>query len=452
MWFETLRKSMCAFFPSPVNSLPFWRFWQVTFFSRVPLVILGLFLGSTASCRLPSAQAHSFSPPFWQFQTHTSFHRPNLPTWFQMTWEGQFFSAQSLLDHTGQTISSPDWTSYQQRGLGLWMSTEKASPLTFYGHVHHRWIQIYSQALSGTAAYWDTQSLGVSWNILTPFSPHPSSIRPQPWLKGLFQGDLTVFQLKPQGVMPDRNTQWTLACFGAWPLWSNPPSGLWAGGGLGYQMQSASQSSHLPGSLFLEWKLENAWFRLGAGGQFSLLTEASPFPQASEGLLQQGFPRARWIDLAMQAGYLLSKAQTFTVHWEQPVTGTSFIKGSDIRLSLSWALFSPSPLSTPARERESYSRTNQGFAHYSLSAKILEVQDTLHLVKIDQGSEEGLLPGDRLDLFELNAHGDAQKAMARCRVLDTKPQEAVLEVLEYYQGTHIEPGFIAKKWLGDQEP
>lgn len=99
----------------------------------------------------------------------------------------------------------------------------------------------------------------------------------------------------------------------------------------------------------------------------------------------------------------------------------------------------------PPPGKEELSRANKGFISYSMDAKVVRVNDKLHLVKIDKGHDSQVQTGQRFDIFSVDDNGAAIKAVARARVTSVRATEAALEVTEYFEETLIDEGFVAKR-------
>lgn len=92
-------------------------------------------------------------------------------------------------------------------------------------------------------------------------------------------------------------------------------------------------------------------------------------------------------------------------------------------------------------------KSNSGFVSYSFEARVTRVNDRLHQVKIDRGSQDTVEPGQVFDLFTTRTDGSLGEPVARARVTSVDTDHAVLTVSEYFKEVWIEEGFVAKRPL-----
>jgi hypothetical protein len=71
----------------------------------------------------------------------------------------------------------------------------------------------------------------------------------------------------------------------------------------------------------------------------------------------------------------------------------------------------------------------------------------MNLVKIDKGSQDGIVAGQMIDIFNTKQDSNPGEAIARARVSSVRPDESALEIIEYYKEISIEEGFIARRLI-----
>ncbi|MCM0606811.1 MAG: hypothetical protein KA715_12045 [Xanthomonadaceae bacterium] len=84
----------------------------------------------------------------------------------------------------------------------------------------------------------------------------------------------------------------------------------------------------------------------------------------------------------------------------------------------------------------------------STDAIVMKSNDRLNVLKINQGSDDGIKPGMIYDIYAIDLNGKVTEVIAVARVTNVKSSEAALEVTNYIREVIIDEGFIARRRIG----
>ncbi len=251
--------------------------------------------------------------------------------------------------------------------------------------------------------------------------------------------------------------------FFEFPLTSDREVYLEAGGAYAYR--SKGFSSAIPYTLLLkrEPSLKGFLFEGGFSGQISLKTDIATQDATARSVLIQdqltgsaggnliNALNPAWIQGQGKLGYKNGQGHSFYLGASAPITGTNAPSGMTF---VAGAVFDFGPHPTEAqtsfsstraeslRSRPSSRRSispRKEFSTYNLDAKVTSSNDQLHLIQIDKGSSDFIEKGQVFDIF------NEQELIARAKVTSIRDDEAVLNVIEYYQDRWIEIGFVARR-------
>jgi len=318
-------------------------------------------------------------------------------------------------------------------------------------------LEVQGPPRGGVSYGFADQTLGLNYRLLG-ISNLPGLQKPS--LDIQIQGDIPIYSSTDTGSGPnlgDASTDITIGGFGRLPIIANAESLLTLVSGAGFTYRSASFSQQIPYSIFLEYKPSSEGFvaSLGGFGNYSLKNDAFDTVPNNKGrsfASTDGSYLVNAIDpqlasLRASVGYNLNRDFTvlaqaiFPVVGAQAPSGTTYSGGVRIRFG---ADQKETRRQATKISPEQYGKANQGFVNYGAPAKILRTNDRLNLIKIDKGSQDGVEVGQIYDIFRVKADGSAGEAIARAQVNAVKPNEAALNVTEYFKEVLIDEGFIAK--------
>src|SRR5690606_22118447 len=129
-----------------------------------------------------------------------------------------------------------------------------------------------------------------------------------------------------------------------------------------------------------------------------------------------------------------------------PLTGNSISQGPLFAAGFEWVMGEDAQREPDPRQvsPEEYGKSNKGFVTYTGDATVVRVNDRFNLIKIDKGSNHGVVKGQIFDIFEVETDGRIKGAVARAVVTEVNPDESALRIKEYFKEVLIEQGFTAK--------
>jgi hypothetical protein len=102
----------------------------------------------------------------------------------------------------------------------------------------------------------------------------------------------------------------------------------------------------------------------------------------------------------------------------------------------------------PKKQRTSEEGTSTSFRTYTMVAEVIDLKDSLHLVKINKGSAQGVKVGDSFELFSNSPNRDniqESRLVAKAQCTHTRADEAVLRIIEYVEEDWIQIGNEARR-------
>jgi hypothetical protein len=351
---------------------------------------------------------------------------------------------------TGTDSKVAGLTRYSRSMADLSASYGLTPRLSFFGRASWAAISMDHSTLTGSSYGLADQTFGGTYRLIEvdrgktlPFS-----------LDLQAQGDFPAYNNTSVSgpFLDDGTVDLTAGAFVTYPIAVSDSSSFFLHGGAGYTWRSRSFSQAIPWSARLTWDLRSSGWRLEAGmfGVQSLRTDpnlgSTELTRETNGA--GGSFRINAVDPSfMAASGLVGRAIGSQMMLTASAAGTFWGDGapSGVQFTLGAVLFwdrgkrRNSVFLTPA----AYGKANQGFVDYASGGLVSEVNDRLHLVKMDQGSQNGVEVGQIYDIFRPQAQGEGE-AIARAQVLSVKDDEAVLKITEYFKEVWIEKGFLLK--------
>lgn len=396
---------------------------------------------------------------FADFFLHTWENHPSAKGITLIQVEGAFFSSNGNFDATGNLFVPSGFNNYV-RGMGdAVIGHGFFDFFSIYGRLSWAYINQNSSTRPGTGYGFNDQSVGLNFKVfegnLGRSSLSAASLHIQ------LQADIPAYsnansEAKLTPYQGDGSYDFTGGLFVAMPFYTWKASRLIAHGGAGFTYRTSGFSAAIPwyGSVGYEPSQYGFLIKVGGWGVGSLRTDANGFTTTpsrnstgSGGSFFTGAINPTVINVFGTIGYRAAESTDFYLSvsqslWAQAAPNAlQFSGGFQTRIGTSRRV-NPVRMSPNA-----YGHTNQGFVSYSLDAHILKSNDRLNLVKIDKGSQDGVEVGQLFDIFVIRKDGSAGEAVARCEVSSVKPNEAALEILEFYKEVWIDEGFLAKRLI-----
>ncbi len=202
--------------------------------------------------------------------------------------------------------------------------------------------------------------------------------------------------------------------------------------GLGYTHRPYAEL--LPWSILLycPFKSEKGSTQIGSFGFFQPCFSFHPRMTSAHSLvfkpeITRLSPSIQW-----KINYWISKTLKINLQWTFDRTAhLDFLLGIEIPWNFNSRISTehPTPLST--------------IQTLNVQALVIQVNDRLNLIKINKGSQEGLYRHQVFEIFSLPSSEKATK-IARAQIIGVHPDQSILEILEFYQTTWIESGFLAQ--------
>jgi hypothetical protein len=334
--------------------------------------------------------------------------------------------------------------------------------LSAFARVSWESLTVQGPPRAGSSYGFFDQTIGLNYRLLA-MSSLPGIKKPSLDLQ--IQADIPAYSSVDTGTGPnlgDSTTDLTGGLFGRYPLISNPDSTLWIVGGGGFTYRSASFSSAIPYSVFVEYKPtgEGLTASLGGFGIYSLNNDAYTLTTgtatrattSTDGSYLVNAIDPTLVNVRGTVGYNIDRdfnvfvQAIFAVAGTSAPDGTTFAGGVRMRFG-GERKAEPAHIKPTALTPDQYGKSNRGFVNYGVSAKVMRTNDRLNLIKIDKGSQDGIEVGQIFDIFSVKADGSTGEAIARTQVNAVKPSEAALSITEYFQEVLIDEGFVAKRLL-----
>jgi hypothetical protein len=389
---------------------------------------------------------HTTEPSQWQLQVNTT-----------------FFGTSSNYDALGNSVNHPNGlTQHSRTQTDLNLHYGIDTKWTVYGRGSWAYVT-QSGTLRPSTVYGPAdQSLGAHYRLWQNEEPHPQA---KTFLDLQLQFDFPAYSNSTPNVqntatLGDGTTDITFGIFSGLPMWTTGNHILHFVTGLGYTQRSLDFSSAIPWIITIAYSPVHPGFK----GQLSWigLTSLKTDPQStstslrsnagSGGSYYTGAVNPSLMMIRGNLGYQLSSKTEFFCSLTQTIWGqdtpqsTFFTLGLQLQLGSSSRQNINDPSAHPAlMTPAAYGHSNQGFIHYSLSARVLKSNDRLNLVKIDKGSQDGIMQGQLFDLFSVAKEGSLGEPIARGEVTHVRLSEAALDIVEFFKEVWIEEGFIAKR-------
>ena len=245
------------------------------------------------------------------------------------------------------------------------------------------------------------------------------------------------FSLQFDAVWGDPSIDLTGGAFAEWALNHSTEWSIEAGAG--YTGRSRGYSSALPYRLIVKRdpSVRGFLFSAGVRGQYSLqtdstdrATEAAEQLRDADGSAIIGAVNPAWTLAQVRFGFRTTADTAFYALMAAPLTGKNTASGWQLSLGMQWRLGARTEKSSPPETAVAPS-----------PIRVTGVNDALYLVRINQGSKGGIEKGQLFDI----AQRKSMIPVGRARVSDVKDDEAVLNMVEFYQDQGIEKGFVARR-------
>lgn len=372
------------------------------------------------------------------------------------TVDGRFgiYSSTSNFDANSSPVIPATLGDYSRTQFDLEGAYGLTEDLTGFARLGYASVAIISAAgVKTTNSGFADQSFALNYRVLRASSGLSLDIQAQLDLPGYNNVDAAATGVPFLG---DGSTDVTAGGFLNIPFGARAPHHWMATVGAGYTFRSSGFSSAVAWSARIRNRAERKGLFLvsvGVSGLLSMETDNSSIAGRVDGTSGSAMSNAinpSLINVGGELGYHLTPHWALSAHAQTAIGGTNAPRGSFIGAFARYQL-GKSPNLDPSAERPAPNRPRlsspKGQNEYSLSAKIVRVNDRVNLIKIDRGSSSDVQPGQVFDIFSVSASGELQDQIARGRVTQVTDSEAAIEVQQYFKEVWIEEGFVAKRLI-----
>jgi hypothetical protein len=372
-----------------------------------------------------------------------------------------YFTTNTNTDPTGSLYSPTGLQSYTRLAGDLTVTYGFAERFSAFIRTGGGYVNQISTIRGGYSVGAMDQSAGLSVRVYG--SPH-STFSEDSLLNAIdlqIQGDFPAYNNASADAyiapyLGDGSIDFTGGAFATFSVvrWKSSSINTVLGGGFTYR--SANFSSALPWSAVVQLvPLRHGLFgNVAALGMISLKTDlyngvAAPMRASigNGGSYITGGVNASQVRLRGELGYKFGPVTELSVAATQSIWGQDTPQGIKLEIGLQthFGVHENEKSEPSAGSTKKITQGNQGFLNYSLDARIIKANDRLNLVKIDKGSQDGVEAGQVFDIFSRKKDGSIDGSIARGHIQNVKPNEAVLEIQEYYKDVWIEDSFVAKR-------
>ncbi len=387
------------------------------------------------------------------FSFNASAH-PLIEAWQNRTGAGQgfsigprltYFNTNQNYDLTGQSFLLTNNINAQRFYIDADVSYGFDESFFIFGRISALYTKITGVGLSDQSIFGlSDQMLGSAYRLFQNSSGVSINLQGEVTLPAYVNAN-SVINSKP--FLGDGSTDFTIGAFAEIPITSQPTYLMYLDGGAGFTMRSKGYSSAVPWNVLLKRypTINGMTFGLGMRGNLSMETDLT---NATNAALDQNRGAGgsyiinainpSWTLVQASVGYQTKDNINYTLSGAIPVAGKNSPEGMQVSFGVQFDFGGSSNKKTL-----SHNVRPGTFKQYDLQGKVLSVNDQLYLVKIDQGSDQGVEKGQIFDIFIEN------KMVARTKVTNVKSDESALRVLEYFKEQSIEVDAIAKRVVQD---
>ena len=387
------------------------------------------------------------------FSFYASAH-PLIEAWQNRTGAGQgfsigprltYFNTNQNYDLTGQSFLLTNNVNAQRFYIDVDVSYGFDESFFIYGRISALYTKITGVGLSDQSIFGlSDQMLGSAYRLFQNSSGVSINLQGEVTLPAYVNAN-SVINSKP--FLGDGSTDFTIGVFAEIPITSQPTYLMYLDGGAGFTMRSKGYSSAVPWNVLLKRypTINGMTFGLGMRGNLSMETDLT---NATNAALDQNRGAGgsyiinainpSWTLVQASVGYQTKDNINYTLSGAIPVAGKNAPEGMQVSFGVQFDFGGSSN-----KKSLSHNVRPGTFKQYDLQGKVLSVNDQLYLVKIDQGSDQGVEKGQIFDIFIEN------KMVARTKVTNVKSDESALRVVEYFKEQSIEVDAIAKRVVQD---
>lgn len=379
------------------------------------------------------------------------------PSHFALSLQGNYFTTSSNYDASGATAAPTGFKSLNRITTDLLANYGLFSNLSAFARLNWSTLNVTSSTRGGNGFGFGDQSVGLTYRAYSNNIYVHGTKTSGTFLDLQLQSDLPLYnntqaEISQVPALGDGTYDFTGGIFGGVPIVSGKSQILFSALGIGYTFRTNSFSSAIP------WNIRVSYLPLSSGllasltlnGLTSLKTDPSVSigPRSSAatgGSMVTGGTNPSLLSLSEEIGYAFDPGteMKFIANeslWGQ-ATPNNFSFAVDLSIRFGEGKSSPPPQQTP----QSYGKANSGLVRYSIEGRVLKSNDRMNLVKIDKGSQNGIEKEQLFDFFNPRPEGTANEPVARGVVISLKPDEAAIEVTDYFKEVWVDEGFIARR-------
>lgn len=371
-------------------------------------------------------------------------HRQHAGIW-SLGIETQSFGTSANYGPSGDLVAPADFESLRRTEVAATFEAGIHPRLTLFGRGSWNITQVSSSTVNGHQMGLADQSIGLSLRLLD--SKASIDFQVQADLPA-YQNGNSPAQQDPFIFIGDASTNVHLGGFITLPLGQT-----WdLTGGSGFTLRTGQFSSAIPWSVSLSKSpdlAESGWIVRASGWGFASLATDPNAQDPNIASRQQGGGGSFLVNAVnpslavaqVDTGYRWGPEISATLAVSKTIWGQATAEGLGVHAGLQWnidRIRGTSASSFRARKQD------PKFVTYSGQGKVKAVSSTRTLL-IDQGSQQGLSLGDRMDIFTLTPDGNLGQPVARGEVTQLDWDQAQLTLLEVYREVAIKEGFAVQK-------
>ncbi|MBL7715376.1 MAG: hypothetical protein JNL01_07885 [Bdellovibrionales bacterium] len=394
---------------------------------------------------------------------------------FVLTPEIGLLSTTTNIDLSGNRVAPTSFNSYSRLQIDVTGAIGVSPRMTLWGRSTWANASLDTPTLANSNFGAGDQTVGTTIRLFETLPEKGFSIDLQGQIDvAPYSNPSAAAQSLP--FLGDGSTDLTGGVFGNLPISENHSGIWWLTAGAAYSHRSDGFSAAVPWSATLHFKRWNQGLWAAAGLQALASLQTDPTAQGTRSTGAGGSNIVNAINPAHMSlkgriGFQTSGGTNLIVSGWKTLAGNNV---ADLWMLQGGIQFQ---LGQESREKEYYrenpdqpqvnANSNQGFVTYRQEGKVIKVNDRLHLVKIDKGSQDGIQLGQFFDIFRTGKDGSIRDSIARARVIAVGNRvertegreiqevlvgrnpnsEAVLKITEYFKDVWIEEGFVVKQPL-----
>lgn len=248
-----------------------------------------------------------------------------------------------------------------------------------------------------------------------------------------------------QPFLGDGSTDISGGAFAQIPIQKDERASWSIHAGAGYTNRTDGFSAAIPYSLFIQnSRLDPGLIAQAGVYGFQSLSNDSTGTKSlagTGGSMMSNAVNPSVMNANLAIGYQINSNFTINAQYTLGLLGRNAPKFNVIGAGISYAFGTPQEAQQIAEHEQ---------PKYPTEAIVMKSNDRLNLLKINQGSDDGVKPGTLYDIYAVDLNGKVTDLIAVARVTTVKSSESALEVTQYIREVIIDEGFVARRKGGSK--